>query len=409
MSFQYAGALHSSKSLVNRYLILQQAFSDLKISYKSDSEDVLFMESLFEKFKSGEKQFDVGEGGTTFRFFSFWISQQQGDWILKLGPQLSRRPHAEISEILDQVGVKSEFLSSDIFKIYGKPWALDQDVTLDLKNSTQFFTGFILAAAGSLSTIKVNVLNPELASGYEVITLKILKDLDFEIQKEESKNSLRYQILPPQNISKSIEVGADWSSIFYLALFAFSGAQIQILNADSDSPEPDLQGLCILRDCGLDALIEDRKLIVKTSQILLKKEIFDFRKNPDLFPGFCGLLIALVKSQDSTHDSVTLLYPAQLQIKESDRLARSLELFDRFGVLYKKVKDGELWVDLKNQVSGDSTAKALATLGPTFNTDYDHRMLMTVMFLRSTGLSITPTEYESHSKSFPEFMEIING
>lgn len=418
MSFVFDGSLHSSKSLANRLLILKHIHPDLDVSYQSESDDVQNLEKMFQAFADGKTRFSVGDGGTSFRFFSFWISTHAGVWDMHLGEQLSRRPHAAILEILQQVGVRGEFIQPDHLRIYGQEWNLTQAVTIDLEASTQFFTGFLLTATKYSAPFQVKAKNASLASGYEEITLSLLQQWGYEFQIEKYANSgaddLIYKFKPTKPLQKSFVVGADWSSIFYLSLFAFLGADIKIKNADMQSVEPDRRGLKMLKACGLIYEINSEgELCIQPSKFKLSQMSFDFTKNPDLFPGFCALLAwalspvgASLREESAVANAtldadLSLRFPWQLKIKESDRLTKSLEFLNLSGYKYSVDETAGMLI-IQNK-------KAEALNITEFDTAFDHRLFMSAKFLNCAGFDFSIVEDVSYKKSFPEFMEIIGG
>ncbi|MCO5114219.1 MAG: hypothetical protein M9899_08590 [Bdellovibrionaceae bacterium] len=399
MSFNFSGKIHSSKSLVNRLLILRQNFSELHVQYESSSDDVKNLEQLFEDYNQGKTEFFIGDGGTTFRFFCFWISMKEGVWKLHLGEQLARRPHDGILDVFKQVGIQAQFQTPNLLEITGGRWNLHKVINIDLAQSTQFLTGFLLAATTLKRSFRVHVHGLSQSSGYEDITTRLLQRLNFQIEKEElSEDEEQYKIIPPVDpIAEEMTVGADWSSIFYLSLFAFLDAEIKITNIDMESPEPDREGLQILSECGLNFGLGHNELTIKPSDFELRKTHFDFRKNPDLFPGFCALLAWGLK----TDQEVTLQFPWQLKLKESDRLTKSLEFF-KLSQLEFTFLDSETL----NVRQGSDRPQEIQT---DFDTAMDHRMFMSAMFLKHAGWGLKLQDFSSYRKSFPEFMEIIHG
>lgn len=398
MSFSFAGPLHSSKSLVNRLLILKNIYPELKLNYTSESEDVKNLEKLFSEFYQGVENFSVGEGGTTFRFFSLWISRQIGNWRLTLGKQLSQRPHDDLLDIFKQLGVEAYFADTSTLHIQGWLWETPSSpITVSLNTTTQFLTGLALAASSSKKEFQIQLLQEQKASGYDQLTWELLKKLGFDIKVSAGL----VVVTPATAVEKEIYVGADWSSVFYLLMFAFVGANIKILNVDLNSPEPDLRGLSILQSLGLKFEVVGHTLLTKPSDLQINSRVFDFRKNPDLFPGFCALMTLLPKAEVEK-GAIKILYPEQLQVKESDRLKNSLKVLDLVGFSYQKdEKPEEILLTNKKDLSLPE--------GFTFPTDHDHRMLMTAVFLQKSGWSISLQETQSYKKSFPEFWEITHG
>ena len=66
--FKFKSDLVLSKSWLNRALIIQNYAHDFKLKIESDSDDVLVLKKAIVEVES-KKEFHLGQGGTSFRFF----------------------------------------------------------------------------------------------------------------------------------------------------------------------------------------------------------------------------------------------------------------------------------------------------------------------------------------------------
>ncbi len=423
MKFKYSGPIESSKSIVNRALILSATFPNLKISYESKAKDILELKKSLDEFNKsqhtnlnteslkdsfGPSVFDLGSGGTTFRFFAIYVSKFKGQWVLEISPQLAKRPHDGIVEILSQLGVKSNSYfnkKKPYFIIDSEGWAGHQ-VDVDFIKSSQFFSGLALAAADSKNDFKINCLNRDQSSGYEAITLKLLKDIGCQVKDQNNVVVIK----STQKLEKPVElnIGADWSSVIYLLSFCFSGSEIEITNLDLNSAEPDRKGLEFLKELGLNFELKQgiHFYNVKTKPSEFKKylKIMNLKYNPDLFPVMAILLsqIALVHNIE-----VAIEYPEQLIYKESDRLKHMIIVLGRIGFqIDSDLNTKRLILKIKSSPKCDQLKKDEKF---DFDSDSDHRLVMSYELLKSFGYNISYDKPESVKKSFSNFFEIVNG
>jgi 3-phosphoshikimate 1-carboxyvinyltransferase len=76
MRFRFEGEIPASKSMMNRALLVQSFFPELKIEGQSDCLDVRHMKAATTGFGS-HHEMDAGEAGTTFRFLALRASREK--------------------------------------------------------------------------------------------------------------------------------------------------------------------------------------------------------------------------------------------------------------------------------------------------------------------------------------------
>ncbi len=408
--FSYIGPIDSSKSMVNRALILQALHPKLKINYTSQAQDILELKQALENVTSNQLlsnslTLDVGSGGTTFRFLAFYLSKFPGLWTLKLSQQLALRPKQDLIDALKQLGTEviqeADSRSNFEFQMQTKPWSI-HEATVDFAKSSQFFSGLALAASDQHNAFTIHCRNREMGSGYEQITLNMLAQIGVSVHDKE--DSVIIQNLNQNFEALKFNIGADWSSVIYLLSFCFTGARIKLTNIDLTSFEPDKKGLEFLKDLGLNFKIdingEFSILTASDSRLKLHKNTFELLKNPDLFPILAALLSQLALQENL---SVYIHFSEQLAFKESNRLEAMILVLQDMGfatAINKQV------LELKPM----DEAKQYRQV-KTFHWDSksDHRLIMTYELLKSFGYKIHYNSAQAVQKSFANFFAIIKG
>ena len=230
-SFSYRGFIESSKSLVNRGLILKYLHPELKLIYKSRAQDILVLERALLGLRQGQSEFHLGNSGSGFRFFSILLTALKGSWKIKVSSQLAQRPHEDFLSLSEQLGVNRTW-EKDTLIIDSQGWKPSVSrIEVDLKRTSQFLSGLYLVATSYHSSLEISKLNAKNSSGYDQMTQSFIKSLKGQFNGDKA-------------------IGADWSSLIYLLSFCFLGAQIEVFNVDFSSPEPDLRGLKVLEFFG---------------------------------------------------------------------------------------------------------------------------------------------------------------
>ena len=94
--------LPPSKSISNRALIIQALCQSkpklLNLSQSSDTQ------SLVQALQTTSKTIDVGDAGTSMRFITAYLSQQEGSYILTGSERMKERPIGHLVEALNSIG-----------------------------------------------------------------------------------------------------------------------------------------------------------------------------------------------------------------------------------------------------------------------------------------------------------------
>ena len=98
--------LPSSKSLANRWLILQTLYpKQIKLNISDKSDDI---EVLEKALVSRENTIDVGHAGTAMRFLTAFLAQKEmGECVLTGSERMQERPIAPLVSALKTLGASN--------------------------------------------------------------------------------------------------------------------------------------------------------------------------------------------------------------------------------------------------------------------------------------------------------------
>lgn len=388
--FQFSGTLPASKSLLNRALILQSYFPQIEISGDSQSSDVRILRQAL-KDLGHKKEFYLGEGGTSFRFFALRLSRERGEFRLQLSKRLSERPFRELVEVLKQFSVHAEMRGTHfIIQSEGWRWNESNRIHVDSSQSSQFASALLLNAWSLPQALVLETQDQMGSESYFLMTQKLIQSLG--LQMDVRKKHGRCEIhVPPHQSPKNFRLKAemDLSSAFTLACAAALNGQITLLEFPVGSLQPDIFGLDLLLQMGTPLELGPELHVKKASRLrALQANLGD---SPDLFP----CLAVMCAFAEGTSE---LRGAEQLAYKESNRIAKTSELLQLAGVKHKVFKDG---------VSIEGQPQLAMKPGAVFDPDHDHRMAFAAALFRLRGQSIEIRDLKVVEKSFPEFWKIL--
>ena len=225
--------LPPSKSISNRALIIQALCQSrpklLNLSKSSDTQ------SLVQALQTTSKTIDVGDAGTSMRFITAYLSQQEGSYILTGSDRMKERPIGHLVEALNSIGADINYLEKDGFPplaINGK--ALEGGkVDISTSVSSQFVSALLLIAPTLKKGLSLSLKGELLSKPYIKMTLDIMRY--FGIQSYWTNNSI--QVEPQKYVSKDLKVDSDWSALAFIlqAMYIAKSAQVSISGLSKDS------------------------------------------------------------------------------------------------------------------------------------------------------------------------------
>jgi 3-phosphoshikimate 1-carboxyvinyltransferase len=381
-------SLPISKSIAARKLILsamdgEPSFQELKLEFKKEAslaQDTRDLIEVLTNFFKGKKTFSIGEGGSTLRFFSLFLSRQRGSFILDLGEGLVQRPHNELRHTLQQLGVQLE-KSPGGFRMDSQGWpSSGLQLSLSMMQSSQHLSGFFLAAKNYPGEIQVQLPPSEtwVSEKYLNLTLQccgIPASLFSESFTFSPKNFYLHEVM------KKVTLEKDLSSAFILASLEY------IKTGTFKAPE------------GWEKHSQPDKFFLDIFAELSSTEssvqhAWDLRNTPDLAP-VLSVLVALLGKK------AQLRSLSHLSFKESQRDRKISELLELM-----KIKHS--WEGGTLTLSGEASpqsAPETSTKTPelVFDPNEDHRMVMAAALAQQGGHAIKILSRKCVEKSFPLF------
>jgi 3-phosphoshikimate 1-carboxyvinyltransferase len=391
--FYFRGRIPSSKSILNRLLILRFFEPGLEIIGDSEADDVLKMKGALAQLKAGEVA-DCGAAGTTLRFLALLVSRYPGTHKLKGSARLFARPQSEITRLLQQLGCKVEW-SPELLTITSQGWIIPEDgVRIDRSISSQFASSLILSSWGLSSPLQILFEGDSVSEGYFDMTLQLVKRCGMNWELSADKHSLTISAGEMVNAQK-IEAESDLSSAFAVAALAALSGEAVFESWPESSLQPDRVFAEILREMGCRVEHNSSSKILKIrkpSSGRLKAITKDLRDCPDLFP----VLAVLCGFADG---SSTLFGAPHLAHKESSRIEKSLSLLRLIGVQARAIEGGL-------EIQGRDRLATMDEKPFEFDPADDHRLAMAAAIARAAGASPQILHPEVVNKSFPEFWSI---
>lgn len=386
--FQFRGEILQSKSWLNRALVIQHFNSQITLASDVGSEDVAHLKSAVQAI-GRYNEFNLGAGGTSFRFFAFLISRHKGNWKLRAAPRLLERPQLEIKNILQQLGVFSTF-TEDGLLLETSGWTAKGPIVCSAEVSSQFVSGLLLSCWNLEFDLEIMIAKPVTSRGYMDLTIDLLKSAGMRLLLDENNEYIKCTVLKNQKSSLTeLQSELDISSAFALAAAAVIGGNAEITNWHPGSKQPDLIFQEIFRRMNISYLVSG-KLFSVCRQEHWDPLKFDLGNSPDLFPVLAVLCAFAAGVSELTGTG-------QLKFKESDRLGKTRELLGLIGVKTEILSDGIRIFGGSSTVSQDKILE--------FDPDQDHRMAMAGALVALKGYKLSVLQPDVVNKSYPTFWQ----
>lgn len=324
---------------------------------------------------------DCGESGSTLRFM-IPIAALLADRAKFVGEgRLPTRPIQTILDVFDQAGTSYTYPGQ--LPLVTERFELPASFELDGSISSQFFTGFLLAAPIAKSELSLGIQGKLESEPYVELTQEVMAAFGVEVNRTDAG----YCVPAGQRYtSVDFRVEGDFSQAAFWIVAGLIGTEpICLRGLKKNSRQGDRAILFLVREMGGDWEWKNDDLWVypsKTYGITI-----DVRDIPDLVPILSVLAAVSIGETRITN-------AARLRIKESDRLKSTTNVLTALGAKIKEEEDGLLIQGGKGFTGG---------LVDAWN---DHRIAMAVA-IASTRASaeIELTGSEAVKKSYPHFWD----
>jgi 3-phosphoshikimate 1-carboxyvinyltransferase len=380
--------LSSSKSELNRALILQALYPTISISGHSSADDVQVMQRALSQQKG---HIDCQHAGTALRFLTAYYASKEGvSVVLKGSTRLHERPIAPLVSALQKLGASITYLEKEGFpplQIAGKKLT-NKSVAISAAQSSQYLSALLLIASALHTGLELTLEDEVVSAPYITMTLDLLKSIG--VSTETKKNTI---YVGPLAEAKSIQlhIESDWSSAsYYYAIIALAtvGTSISLSSFLPKSRQGDAQVAQLFTVFGVSTTHEGNYIIIK------KERAVDFSTAPELEFNLLAqpdLAQTIAVTCAGVGCKALLTGLQSLKIKETDRLLALQTELTKLGVKVQ-ISENSLRLQAPDQLNQNVNIA-------TYN---DHRMALAFACL-AVKIPITIENPQVVAKSYPEF------
>jgi 3-phosphoshikimate 1-carboxyvinyltransferase len=386
----------ASKSSAHRLLICAAlSDKDVTVNCNGTSEDIqatcrcleaLGAKILFEEDKIRVKPIpriitdrpavlDCGESGSTLRFMLPVVAGLGRKAIFKASGRLPQRPLSPLYEILGQKGCTLSEKGVFPFTVEGKACGGDYEISGNV--SSQYITGLLLMLP-LVGGGTVNVTGEFESRSYVDMTVSAMRKSGIEVRE----NNNLYTVPNSPYTLKDCHAEGDWSNAAFWLSSGALGNGIKMTGLDLDSLQGDKEITTLLERFGAKVEIGEE---ISISPAPMKGIKIDAKNIPDLVPVLSVVACAA--------EGETVIYNAsRLRLKESDRIATTIDLITSLGGKARETDDGLV-------ISGTG-----GLYGGKVNSHNDHRIVMAAAV--ASNICKTPVIIEgaeAKNKSYPTF------
>lgn len=379
-----------SKSISNRYLILQALFPNLELKGLSNSDDTQVLQKALSKSLEDTHEIDIHHAGTAMRFSTAYLSTQPNANVILTGSQrMQERPIGILVEALKALGASIEYVKNEGFpplKIKGKSLAKDH-ISISADVSSQYITALMLIAPSLENGLTINLESKVTSRPYLKMTAQALESIGVKVDFD--VNSIK--VHPKAKIQPTqISIESDWSSVsyFYSCLAMMNKGEFEISTYHKNSLQGDSKVADFYKLFGIETRFQKESLLLSKVDNFERPEKIelDLNDTPDLAQTIAVTCLGL-----EVECYLTGLHT--LKVKETDRLVALKTEIEKFGAEVI-ITTESLYLKPVSRLNSEVKIE----------TYQDHRMAMAFAPLAlKTDLEILNPEVVS--KSFPDFWE----
>ncbi len=385
----------ASKSLSNRWLILQYLYPQLQIENLSSAQDTKVLREALDNIRTTANitSINIGHAGTAMRFLTALIAGIEGkSFILDGSNRMRQRPIGILVDALESLGGKISYLEQQGFppiKISGTKLNA-QHIEIPANVSSQYITALLLIAPKLPNGLHLTLSGNRVSTPYVDMTIAILKSIGVGVVSD------THSIIvspAPKIKSKRVHIESDWSSASYFyGLSAIFKKEIYISSFYKNSLQGDSELVDIFSKFGIKSLFQENgTLLLRPIPGFVKPDFlsFDLLRTPDLAQTLAVTCLAMgIKCR--------LTGLQTLKIKETDRLVALQNEMQKLGA--------NIHID---DVGLEIITPSVSTSNVFIDTYDDHRMAMSFALLKKVYPQINIKHPEVVVKSFPDFWEKI--
>jgi 3-phosphoshikimate 1-carboxyvinyltransferase len=310
-------------------------------------------------FKHPVSVLHAGNSGTALRILMALSTRFNRPVMLDGDASLRARPHDSMTNTMAELGVSCSFghLEEGLPLLAEGPWKKTESMAIDVSTSSQPATSWMLASPASPVPIEVVYQGNPVSKRHAQLTLRLCKEFGAPFGDDLPE---RFEPWTPQPQHKEIAVPKDMS----LASFGFLAAKVLNIPIIFDEMPSHEEGL------GHEILLERADTLGFT---LDGNTIQSNTEGQNVRLDLCDSndLITPVAAMMALGAGGQIVGAAHAAFKESNRITKTLELLQQFGLKCTTQDDGL-------DVPGNQTLSTPQSLVLTHD---DHRLQMTALVL----------------------------
>lgn len=385
-----------SKSVGNRLLMIW-AFSDLNETLHTDEvaqwpED---MQQLLAAIQQKEiyptENINLGNGGTTFRFLIPYLASKKDDSRIFISNQLAERPHQDLWEMLQQIGVAVIWNKSAKELLVKGNCLIGGEVHGNSTLSSQYYSALLLAAPFMEKGLNLHLPMNLPSKSFADLTVDLMKKTGYQIQELQNEWKVSFQPLVKPNLNHLWQ--KDWAgaSFAYLCIWLYPGSSLQIPDLKIGTLQPDEMVRLFFEELGVTTTQASDGILITcpkdANTILANPIVWNVSQCPDLAP-------VLAMALRFSHNGGSLVGLQSLSIKESNR-------FHGICQWLEEISPGN-WSAIQSGIT--IYPSSIFKENIAFKSHQDHRMAM-VSAILALKLGGSLDEGACVKKSFPGFWD----
>ncbi len=397
--------LEGSKSILNRVLIIASFLdSSLEILNFSRCDDIstltMNMKKMGFQFEersdsvmiyppstiNNQQHVFIKDSGTAFRFLLARLACLQGiSTDIDISLQLKKRPVKPLIQVLKKMG--ADLKCTDYpFRINGTRLVGGEiDIPADI--SSQFISALLLIAPNYKTDLVINLKGKIVSRAYIEMTMKIMEK--FGVISEFTGNRIFIRAHQRYINPNKFVIEPDMSSAcYFLSLGALSKDGVSVECDITDSVQPDVVFLEVLRKMGAVISIKGKKISVRKGD--LSGIDIDMRNIPDQVMTLS--ILALFADSETKIRNIK-----HLRFKETDRINSLISEISKVGGKIDYSNDVLTILPLKKKPAHVK-----------LDSHNDHRLVMAFYILKAVFPEIEVINKEAATKSYPDFISDFN-
>ena len=361
---------------------MRQALETLGIGFSDISDTSVAIQGGKQRLQASDQDLFIGNSGTSVRFLTALAALIPGVTKLSGDEHMAKRPIADLVNALTELGVTVDCPTACPPLIVTGGTYQGGTTYIAGDKSSQYLSALMMLGGIAAKPLDIHIIGQLVSRPYVEMTMRMIADFGGKVSDHDD----HFTVHPCGNYrNRSYHIEPDASAASYaFSLAAATGGCITVPHLNAECMQGDIAYINILEQMG--AQIERTPHYIKvTGPEQLSGIDVDMHHISDT-------VMSLAAIAPLCTGSVTIRNVANIRIKETDRLAATVNELRRLG---QHVEHGDDWLRI-----------VPSTVIPAQIDCYsDHRMAMSFAILGCVKPGVTITDKECVGKTYPNFWD----